>query len=371
MIMKPTTGTTGGAATPVDCGHKGDNADNGDGIASPALPQQTRRTMRAMVQTGYGSADVLGLAEIDRPTIGDDEVLVRVHAAGLDRGTWHLMAGQPYIMRIMGFGLRRPKSPVPGLDVAGTVVAAGAQVTRFEIGDEVFGISQGSFAEFACAREDKLAHKPANLSFDNAAVVALSGLTALQGLRDFGRIQPGQHVLIIGASGGVGTFAVQIAKAFGAEVTGVCRTTKVDLVRSIGADHVIDYTQEDFASGPQRYDLILDIGGNSPLSRLRRALTPSGALVIVGGEDGGRWTGGFDRQLRALALSPFVGQRLTMKTPKEHYADIERLAQLIEAGQLTPVIDTTYPLDQATEAMRHLEAGHARGKIVITVIDAG
>jgi 2-desacetyl-2-hydroxyethyl bacteriochlorophyllide A dehydrogenase len=326
-----------------------------------------RQTMRAIVQDRYGSADVLRLGEIDRPAIGDDEVLVRVHAAGLDRGTWHLMAGRAYLIRLMGFGLRRPKNRVPGLDVAGTVVAAGADVTRFEVGDEVFGIGRGSFAEYACAREDKLARKPANLTFDQAAVVAISGLTALQALHDVGRLQAGQHVLIVGASGGVGTFAVQIAKAAGAEVTGVCSTTKIDLVRSAGADHVIDYSREDFASGPQRYDLILDIGGNSSLSRLRRALTATGTLVIVGGENGGRWIGGFDRQLRAVALSPFVRQRLTMKTPKEHYADLERLAELIEAGELTPIVDRTYPLHQAGDAMRHLEAGQARGKLAITV----
>jgi NADPH:quinone reductase-like Zn-dependent oxidoreductase len=326
--------------------------------------------MQAIVQAEYGSADVLRLEEIDRPAIGDDEVLVRVHAAGLDRGTWHLMAGQPYLMRVMGFGLRAPKNRVPGLDVAGTVVAAGADVTRFESGDEVFGISQGSFAEYACARQDKLARKPASLTFDQAAVVAVSGMTALQGLRDAGRVEPGQHVLIIGASGGVGTFAVQIAKAFGAKVTGVCSTAKTGLVASIGADHVIDYTQDDFAAGPQRYDLILDTGGNSALSRLRRALTPGGTLVIVGGEDGGRWTG-MGRQLRAVALSPFVRQRLTMLTSKQPRADLERLAQLIEAGELTPVVGQTYPLHEAPDAMRELLAGHARGKLVITVTDTG
>jgi NADPH:quinone reductase-like Zn-dependent oxidoreductase len=324
--------------------------------------------MRAIVQTEYGSASVLRIAEIDRPAIGDDEVLVRVHAAGLDRGTWHVMAGLPYLIRVMGFGLRAPKNRVPGLDVAGTVVATGADVTRFAIGDEVFGVSRGSFAEYACAREDKLAPKPTNLTFDQAAVVAISGLTALQGLCDVGRLQAGQRVLIIGASGGVGTYAVQIAKASGAEVTGVCSTAKLDLVRSLGADHVIDYTQDDFASEPERYDLILDNGGNSSLSRLRRALASSGTLVIVGGENGGRWTGGFGRQLRAVALSPFVRQRLVMKTPKEHYADLERLARLIEAGEVTPVIERTYPLHQAPDAMRHLQAGLARGKLVISVV---
>ena len=353
--MRATTGRTSPAGTLV-----GNGAD-ADGSAPP------QQRMRAVVQHDYGSADVLRVEEIDRPTIRDDEVLIRVHAAGLDRGTWHFMAGMPYLFRLMGPGLRKPKNPVLGLDVAGTVVAVGADVTRFGVGDEVFGISRGSFAEYAAAREDKLARKPANLTFDQAAVVPISGLTALQSLLDVGRVEAGKHVLIVGASGGVGTYAVQIAKASGAEVTGVCSTAKVDLVRSIGADHVIDYTRDDFAAGPRRYDLILDIGGNSPLSRLRRALAPTGTLVLVGGEDGDRWTGGMGRQLRAVALSPFVRQRLTMKTPREHYADLERVARLIETGDLTPTIDKTYPLDQAPDAMRHLQAGQARGKIAITV----
>ena len=339
-------------------------------FAETAAALPPRQWMQAVVQHEYGSADVLRVAEIDRPTIRPDEVLIRVHAAGLDRGTWHFMAGMPYLFRLMGPGFRKPKNPVLGLDVAGTVVAVGADVTRFEIGDEVFGISKGSFAEYAAAREDKLARKPANLTFEQSAVVAISVLTALQSLLDVGRLEAGQHVLIIGASGGVGTYAVQIAKASGAEVSGVCSTPKVDLVRALGADHVIDYTRDDFAAGPQRYDLILDIGGNSPLPRLRRALAPSGTLVLVGGEDGDRWTGGMGRQLRAVALSPFVRQRLTMKTPNENYADLERLAQLIEAGQLTPMVDKSYPLDQAPDAMRHLEAGQARGKIVIAVAQA-
>jgi NADPH:quinone reductase-like Zn-dependent oxidoreductase len=337
----------------------------------PAPPIHGTNTMQAIVQRTYDSADVLHLEEINRPTIGDEEVLVRVHAAGLDRGTWHLMAGLPYLFRLVGPGLRKPKSPVPGLDVAGTVVAVGAAVTRFQVGDDVFGISKGSFAEYACAREDKLALKPARLTFDQAAVLGVSGLTALQGLCDVGRLEERQHVLIVGASGGVGTLAVQVAKAFGAEVTGVCSTAKMDLVRSIGADHVFDYTKDDFAHGSQRYDLIFDLGGNSPLSRLRRALTPGGTLVIVGGEAGGRFTGGFGRSLRAVALSPLVRQRLTMKTPKEHYADLERLAQLSDAGKIAPIIDSTYPLHLAADAMRHLEAGHARGKIVISLTDAG
>lgn len=262
-----------------------------------------RDVMRAIVQDVYGSADQLRLAEVDKPVIAADEVLVRVHAAGVDRGTCHLMRGEPYLMRILGFGFRGPKNRVPGLDVAGTVAAVGGDVSRFKVGDEVFGIARGSFAEYAAARQDKLVRKPAGLSFEQAAVVAVSGLAALQGLRA-GRIKAGQKVLIIGASGGVGSYAVQLAKALGATVTGVASTAKAGLVRSIGADHVIDYTREDFADGRQHYDLILDIGGNSRLSRLRRALTPKGTLVIAGGE-GGKWTG-VGRQLRALALSPAV-----------------------------------------------------------------
>jgi NADPH:quinone reductase-like Zn-dependent oxidoreductase len=323
--------------------------------------------MRAIVQDGYGSTDVLRLAEIDKPDIAANEVLLKVRAAGMDRGTWHNMTGQPYLMRVMGFGFRGPKNPVAGLDVAGTVVAVGSDVTRFSVGDEVFGISRGSFAEYAAAREDKLAHKPAELSFEQAAVVPVSALTAIQGLRDAGRIRAGQRVLIIGASGGVGTYAVQLAKAFGAEVTGVCSAAKVDLVRSIGADHVVDYTREDFADGVTRYDLILDIGGNSRLSRLRRALAPKGTLAIVGGEEGGKLIGGFDRQIRALLLSLFVRQRLTMVASKEHYADLEPLSQLIHAGKITPIIGQTYPLAEVPKAMRELESGRARGKTAITI----
>jgi NADPH:quinone reductase-like Zn-dependent oxidoreductase len=322
--------------------------------------------MTAIVQDAYGSADVLQLREIDQPEVGDDEVLVRVHAAGVDRGTWHFMTGQPYLMRMVGFGLRAPKHPVRGREVAGRVEAVGKDVTRFRPGDEVFGICDGSFAEYACAREDKLAPKPANLSFEQAAAVPISASTALQGLRNQGRLQPGQKVLAVGASGGVGTFAVQLAKAFGTEVTGVCSTAKVDLVRSIGADHVIDYTREDVADAGDRYDLVLDVGGNRSLSQLRRALTPRGTLVIVGGEDGGRWTG-MDRQVRALAISPFVRQRLRMFVNRENREDLQTLTELIEAGKLTPVVDRTYPLADAPEAIRYLEAGRARGKVVITV----
>ncbi len=323
--------------------------------------------MQAIRQGRYGTVpeDVMGLDRVARPGIAAHVVLIRVRAAGVDRGTWHLMAGQPYLMRLLGFGVRGPRNRVPGLDVAGTVVAVGPEVTRFAAGDEVFGIARGSFAEYAAAWEDTLARKPAALSFGQAAAVAVSGLTALQGLRDAGRIQPGQKVLVIGASGGVGSYAVQLAKSFGAEVTGVCSTAKTDLVRSIGADHVIDYTRADFADGRQHYDLILDIGGSSRLSRLRRALTRRGTLVIAGGE-GDRWTG-VGRQLRALALSVLIRQRLTTFVSRHRQADLDTLRLLTEGGQVIPVIGRTYPLAEAPQAIRHLHAGHARGKIVITI----
>jgi NADPH:quinone reductase-like Zn-dependent oxidoreductase len=326
-----------------------------------------RPTMKAIIRDTYGSADILELREIDKPEIGDDEVLVRVHAAGVDQGVWHVMTGLPYPIRLAGYGLRAPKTPVLGADVAGVVEAVGNDVTRFQVGDEVFGIGKGSYAEYARAREDRLAPKPANLTLEQAAAVAISSLPALQGLRDHGRVESGQKVLIIGASGGVGTYAVQLAKAFGAEVTGVCSTTKVDVVRSIGADHVIDYMHEDFAAGEQRYDVILDIGGNSSLLRLRRALTPKGTLVIAGGEADGRWLGGSDRQVRALLLSPFVGQKLGTFVSRENHEDMIVLKELIEAEKVTPIIDRTYPLSDVPEAIRYMREGHARGKLVITV----
>lgn len=323
--------------------------------------------MKAIVQDTYGSTDVLELRDVDRPEIADDEVLVRVRAAGVDRGVCHLMTGLPYPLRIGGYGLRAPKTPVPGMDVAGVVEAVGSDVTRFQPGDEVFGIGKGAFADYARARESKLAPKPANLTFEQGAATAISGLTALQALRDKGQVQPGQLVLVIGASGGVGTYAVQLAKAFGADVTGVCSTAKVDLVRSLGADHVIDYTRDDVTAGQQRYDVILDIGGNRPVSDLRRVLAPRGTLVIVGGETGGKWLGGMDRQLRAVLLSPFVSQKLTLRIPSENYGDLLVLTELIEAGKVTPVIDRTYPLSEVPQAIRYMEQGHARGKVVITI----
>jgi NADPH:quinone reductase-like Zn-dependent oxidoreductase len=323
--------------------------------------------VKAIVQDTYGSTDVLELRDIDKPEIAAGEVLVRVHAAGVDRGVWHLMTGLPYPVRLAGYGLRAPKNGVLGTDLAGVVEVVGKDVTKFLPGDEVFGVGKGSFAEYARASEDKLAPKPKNLTLEQAAVVAVSGSTALQGLRDQGRVEPGQKVLIVGASGGVGTFAVQLAKAFGAEVTAVCSSAKMDLVRSLGADHVIDYTRDDFADGRQSYDVILDIGGNPSLSRLRRALTPKGTLVITGGETDGRWLGGTDRQIRALMLSPFVGQKLGTFISSQNHDDLIVLKELIEAGNVTPAIDRTYPLSESPQAIRYVAEGHARGKVVITV----
>jgi NADPH:quinone reductase-like Zn-dependent oxidoreductase len=326
--------------------------------------------MKAIVQDAYGSTDVLEYRDIDKPVPKDDEVLVRVRAAGLDRGVWHVMTGLPYLIRVVvpNLGLRKPKVPVRGMDVAGLVEAVGKDVTRFRPGDEVFGWSDGSYAEYVSAPEDHVALKPANLSFEQAAAVPISAFAALQGLRDEGEVQPGQRVLVIGAAGGVGSFAVQLAKALGAEVTGVGSTTQADLVRSIGADHFVDYTRDDVTDGTRHWDLILDTAGHRSLFRLRRALTPRGTLVIVGSEGRGRWMGGFDRQLRALALSRFVGQRLRMLSSKPRQEDLQTLRDLIEAGKVTPVVDRTFPLRQTPEAIRHMVEGHGGGgKIVITV----
>jgi NADPH:quinone reductase-like Zn-dependent oxidoreductase len=329
-----------------------------------AMDEVNHEAVRAVVQTGYGGAEVLQLAAIERPRPGPREVLVQVRAAGLDRGTWHLMTGRPYLVRLV-IGLVRPKQPVLGLDVAGTVVAVGAEVTRFKPGDEVFGIGRGSFAELTVAREDKLAHKPAGLSFAQAAVSGVSALTALQAL-EAGRFTKGERVLIIGASGGVGTFAVQLARLLGAEVTAVCSTSKVELVRSLGAAHVLDYTTTDFTQ-QGTYDLILDIAGNTRLAKLRRILTPTGRLVFVGGENGGDYTAGFGRQLYALLLAPFVKQRFLPFMAKEHYTDLERLARWLEAGSLRPVIDRECPLQDVAQAMRDLEDGRVRGKVAVVV----
>jgi NADPH:quinone reductase-like Zn-dependent oxidoreductase len=324
-------------------------------------------TMQAITQDRYGEAgDVLRLEEIARPAIGDEDVLLRVHAAGVDQGVWHLMTGLPYPVRL-ACGIRAPKTQVRGREVAGRVEATGSAVTALRVGDEVFGIADGSFAQYASARPGKLAPKPANLTFAQAAAVPVSALTALQAVRDRGRVQAGQKVLVIGASGGVGTFAVQIAKAAGAEVTGVSSTAKLDLVRSLGADHVIDYTRDDITAGDHRYDVILDTGGHRPLSQLRRALTPRGTLVIVGSEHGGRWLGGSDRQLRALMLSPFTSQRLTTLICSENTQDLQALTELIESGQVRPVIDRTYPLSQIPQAIQYLRDGHPQGKVVVNL----
>jgi NADPH:quinone reductase-like Zn-dependent oxidoreductase len=334
------------------------------------VPATAVRMMAAIVHDGYGSSpeEVLHIADVARPAIGGDEILVRVRAASVDRGTWHVMAGLPYPIRVAGFGLRRPKALNPGRSVAGVVEAVGTEVVEFNPGDEVFGVCEGgSFAEFASARADKLATKPASLSFEQAAAVPVSGITALQAVRDKARVTAGQRVLIIGASGGVGTFAVQIAKALGAEVTGVCSPAKVDLVRSIGADHVIDYTRDDIADGEHRYDAILDIGGNRRLSHLRRALTRTGTLVIVGGETDGRWLGGSDRQVRAMLLSGLVSQKLGTFVSSENAADLTALRELVEAERVAPVIDRTYPLRDTAAAIRYVQDGHARGKVVIAM----
>ena len=325
--------------------------------------------MKAIVQYRYGGPEVLEFRDIDQPVPTDNEVLVQIHAAGLHRGDWHVMTGLPYMIRLAvpTLGLRQPKVPVLGMDVAGRVEAVGARVTRFQPGDEVFGWCDGSLAEYACAGEDQFAAKPAALSFEEAAVVPISGFAALQGVRDVGEVQPGQQVLVIGAAGAVGWFAVQLAKAFGARVTGVASTTQVELVRSVGADEVIDYTRQDVTDGTRQWEVIIDTGGRRTLSQLRRALTPNGTLVIVGGEGGGRWMGGFLRNLRAPLVSRFVGQRLRMLVSKERQEDLEVLRELVEAGKLRPLIGRTYPLGEAPEAMRALEAGNTRGKIVITV----
>jgi NADPH:quinone reductase-like Zn-dependent oxidoreductase len=322
--------------------------------------------MKAIVQDRYGSAGVLELRDIEDPVVGKDEVLVRVHAAGAGPDVWHFMTGRPFIARPM-IGFRGPREQVRGWDVAGTVEAVGPNVTSLEVGDEVMGIALGSFAEVAVAKADKLARKPERLSFEEAAAVPVSGVTALQALRE-AQVQPGQSVLVIGALGGAGSNVVQIAKSLGARVTAVVSTGKVDQVRSIGADEVIDYTSEDFTDGSRRWDVIIDTAGRRPLRKLRRALTPKGRLVIVGGDGGGRWTGGFFRgMVRGPLLSLFVGQKLGGLTSKVNQADLKAVADLVESGALTPVVDRTFDLVEASDALRYLEQGHPRGKVVVTV----
>lgn len=336
-------------------------------ISSSHKERITTEPMRAIVQDRYGSPDSLVSALIEPPVIASDEVLIEVVAAGVDRGVWHLVTGRPYLVRLAGYGVSKPKNPVPGLDVAGRVVAVGDEVSRFQVGDEVFGIAKGAYAEYAAAKEEKLAHKPEAVPFDQAAVAAISGITALQALTDIGRVQPGQGVLVIGASGGVGTYAVQLAKALGATVTGVASAAKADLVQSLGADQVIDYNAGDYLDGETRYDLIVDIGGLNSVTRLRRALNPDGTLVIVGGEGGGSLTGGIGRQLRAKLLSPFVSQRLTFFISTEHYSHMERLAGFMESGGVVPAVGDRFELAETPDAIRQLEANQIAGKAVLVV----
>ena len=325
--------------------------------------------MKAVVYTDYGSPDVLEIRDIKKPVPNDDQVLVKVRAASINPLDWHFIEGTPYIMRL-GVGLRKPKDPRLGVDMSGQVEAVGKNVTQFKPGDEVFGGRNGAFAEYVCARADRaITLKPANITFEQAASVPIAAITALQGLRDKGKIQPGQKVLINGASGGVGTFAVQIAKNFGAEVTGVCSGKNVDLVRSLGADHVIDYTKEDFTKGEQRYDLILDNVGNQPMAGFRHALQPKGICVMIGGggpNDGGL-IGPMGRPVKALLMSPFVSQKMGMFMAELNKSDLTILADMMQSGKVTPVIDRTYPLNQIADAIRYLEQGHARGKVVITM----
>lgn len=331
--------------------------------SSPVTPAAL---MSAIVQEAYGDEAVLRLGQVARPAIGADGVLVRVVAASIDLGTWHLMTGMPYAMRLAGFGVRAPRASNPGRAFAGVVEEVGQVVTTFAPADEVYGTCDGSFAQYASAGTKKVAAKPVNLSFEHAAAAPISGVTALQAVRK-ANVQQGESVLVVGASGGVGSFAVQVAKAFGAEVTGVCRTAKADLVRALGADHVIDYTREDFADGKHRYDAILDIGGNRRLSHLRRALAPRGSLVVVGGETGGRWLGGLDRSLRAVLLSPLVRQHLGMLASTENADDLDALGELIVSGSVTPAVDRSFSLGEVPAAIRYVRDGHARGKVVVSL----
>ena len=325
--------------------------------------------MKAIVYSDYGLSN-LKLENIEKPVPNDDQILVKVRAASINPYDWHFVEGTPYIMRMMGVGLRKPKDIQLGVDFAGTVEAVGKNVTQFKPGDDVFGGRGGAFAEYVCRRaEGAVALKPANLTFEQAASVNIAGITALQALRDKGKVQPGQKVLINGASGGVGTFAVQIAKTFGADVTGVCSTRNVDLVRSLGADHVIDYTKEDFAKGTERYDVILDNVPNHSLSECRRILTPNGKYVMIGGggPNDSRWVGPFGRVIKTMVLSPFTSQKMGMMMADANGKDLTILADMMQSGKLKPVIDRTYKLNEVPAAIAYLEEGHARGKVVITV----
>jgi NADPH:quinone reductase-like Zn-dependent oxidoreductase len=328
--------------------------------------------MKAIVQERYGSPDVLQLQDVDPPKAADNQVLVRVHAASLNARDWHLMRGDPYVARLMDpktLGLRGPKIAIPGTDFAGRVEAVGSAVQRFRPGDEVFGEVPGAFAEYVAVPEDLVAPKPATLSFEQAAAIPLAGNTALMGLRDLGRVQPGARVLVNGASGGVGTFAVQIAKALGAEVTGVCSTRNVELIQSLGADHVIDYTREDFTQAAQRYDLVFDLVGNRSLAELRRTATPAGMIVLSGGgvSRGGSLFGPVGLIIRGELMSRFADRRLKVLSVKPSAQNLAALTELVESGKVVPAIDRTYVLSEVPEAMRYLEGEHARAKIIITV----
>jgi len=328
--------------------------------------------MRAIVQDEYGDPGaVLRLAEIEKPEPQPGEVLVRVHAAGVDRGVWHIVAGLPLPIRLAGYGFRRPKRPTPGMDLAGVVEAIGAGVIDVAIGEEVYGSTNGSFADYAAVSVAKLAPKPTGLTFEQAAAVPISGFAALQAVRDRGKVQPGQRVLVLGASGGVGHLAAQIAIAYGAEVTGVCRTDKVELVRGLGLARVVDHTREDALDGRTAYDVIIDTGGHRRLRDLRRALTKSGRLVIVGSETSGRWLGGTDRQVRASLWSLVSRRTMGSFISKEVSSDLRVLTGLIEAGSVTPMIDSVLPLADAGVAINRLTAGDARGKIVLSSQQSG
>jgi len=336
-----------------DCGY----------TAAPSNP------MKAITYCNYGLGN-LKLEDVEKPVPNDDQVLVKVRAASVNPYDWHFVEGTPKIMRMMGVGLRKPKDTRLGVDFAGTVEAVGKNVTQFKPGDDVFGGKGGAFAEYVCRRaEGAVALKPANITFEQAASVNIAGITALQGLRDKGKVQPGQKVLINGASGGVGTFAVQIAKSYGADVTGVCSTRNLELVRSLGADHVIDYTKENFAKSEQRYDVILDNVPNHSLSECRRILTPKGKYVMIGGggPNEGRWIGPFGRVIHTLLLSPFISQQMGMMMADANQKDLIVLGEMMQSGKIKPVIDKTYKLSEVPEAIRYLEQGHARGKVVITV----
>ncbi len=334
---------------------------------SPVIPKSEERAVKAIMRDVYGSADVVQLRETPRPTPAPGQVLLRVHAAGVGPDVWHLMTGQPFLVHL-GFGLRRPRNPVLGWDVAGRVEEVGGNVTGLKVGDAVFGVCDGSFAEYACAKPDKLAPKPGNLTFGQAAALPVSGVTAFQALHTKARLRPGQRVLVVGASGGVGSLAVQLATAHGADVTAVCGPTAADFVRSLGATDVIDYTTEEITARSRRHDVVLDIAGSRSVSLLRRPLAPNGTLVHVGGEGGSRWFGDLGTQLRMATLSPFQGQKLRGMVAVTRRGDLLALKELAETGALAPVVDSSYPLPEAPAALRHLEQGHPRGKIVLSVI---